>query len=140
MNKPLSYIFYKDDFSDREFYDLVAFQLGLPEYADLFDREGEVCEDYQQHFSEGASVEVLHENLRITDQEALQTFLLDYAQTNNSMDEGIKYLIEGKNTFQLSGDGGGLGFILDIWENQEALNDGEEPIGTYQLWFDQWED
>lgn len=133
-----TYILYKDDYSNREFYDLIGVQCGLPEYPDLFDREGKVCEDYSHLFAEGTSVEVLHENIRISDEEALQKFLLDDANTTNSMDEAIKDAIDGMPFFQVGGDGGGLGFIVDVWKTQEEVEDGE-PWDSYQFWFEDYE-
>lgn len=137
-DKPLSYILYKDDYSDREFYDLIKVEHGLPEYADLFDRDGEVCEDYSHLFREGASVEVQHENIRIHDEETLQVFLLDDANTTNSMDEAIKNAIHGVGAFQVAGDGGGLGFIVDVWKTQEDM-ENDEPWNSFQFWFEDYE-
>lgn len=138
-DEPLSYIVYKDDYTDREYYDLIAMQYNLPSFEELFDSEGEVVEEYRDFFSEGASTEVLHENIRISDMETLDKFLLEDAGTHNSMDERIRELIWNK-IFQVAGDGGDLGFIVDIWESQDALNNGDEPIGSYQLWFEDYWD
>jgi hypothetical protein len=38
------------------------------------------------------------------------------------------------------GDGDGLGFILDIWKSDDDINNGEEPIDSFQFWFEVYED
>ena len=138
-NDELVYVLFKDDYTDREFHDLIRLQCGLPQFCDIIDRDGEINEEYRHLFHEGASVRVAHENIRITDEEALQTFLLEDAGTTNSIDERIKDLIFGCGAFQLAGDGDGLGFILDVWETPESMED-DEPIGSYQLWFEDYEE
>jgi hypothetical protein len=54
----------------------------------------------------------------ISDLVTLQKFLLDDAQTTNSMDEVIKDVLfkYPNKPFQLGGDGDG--FILDIWKRR----------------------
>jgi hypothetical protein len=93
-------------------------------------------------FTNNSSVKVLHENIRISDLVTLQKFLLDDAQTTNSMDEVIKDVLfkYPNKPFQLGGDGDGLGFILDIWKSDDDINNGEEPIDSFQFWFEVYED
>jgi hypothetical protein len=57
------------------------------------------------------------------------------------MDEVIKDVLfkYPNKPFQLGGDGDGLGFILDIWKSDDDIN-GEEPIDSFQFWFEVYED
>jgi hypothetical protein len=83
-----------------------------------------------------------HENLRIIDRRDLQNFLLDKALTSNVLDESVwdkLNTMEPENVFEFKGDGDGLGFMLDIWENERASGD-EDPIHSYQFWFDDYND
>jgi len=78
-----------------------------------------------------------HENLRIIDENDLQNFLLDKALTTNSFDEAVKDKLT--DVFEFKGDGDGLGFILDIWETENA-RENDEPIRSYQFWFDDYQE
>lgn len=83
---------------------------------------------------------ISHDELRITNISDLQIFLLDIAQVPNEIDEVIYnfiYNTNASNSFQLSGDGDGLGFILDVWNNH-ALEG--EPIESLQIWFDEYKE
>lgn len=137
-NGTLVYTVFSEDYTQREFHDLISVQERLPSFEKILDDDGEIAEQYRHLFDEGI-VHIDHENIRITDEEALQTFLLEDAGTTNSMDERIKDLIHGCGAFQLAGDGDGLGFILDVWETPESMED-DEPIGSYQLWFEDYEE
>jgi hypothetical protein len=71
----------------KEYYDIVNGQLGLPDYDSVFNNLGIVNDGFSNLFTNNSSVKVLHENIRISDLVTLQKFLLDDAQTTNSMDE-----------------------------------------------------
>jgi hypothetical protein len=125
----------------KEYYDIVNGQLGLPDYDSVFNNLGIVNDGFSNLFTNNSSVKVLHENIRISDLVTLQKFLLDDAQTTNSMDEVKDVLFKYPNKpFQLGGDGDGLGFILDIWKSDDDINNGEEPIDSFQFWFEVYED
>jgi hypothetical protein len=115
-----NYRVHKWDYTDREWYNLIYVQEGLPEYVDLFDEYGEVSADYALLFEEGTSYDLLHKNLCITDNEALLTFLLEDAGTTNSMDEAIKTNLWDYESFKLRGDTEGLCLILDICYDVEG--------------------
>jgi hypothetical protein len=142
MDKVLAYIIYKDEYSDREWYDLIGYQCQLPEYCDLFEKgdETEIAEEYRQLFSEGASVELLHENIRISDMGTLMQFLLEDAKTHNSMDESIIGDLVDNRIFVFGGDNGGLGFYVDHWDCQDYLDKGDEPYKSVQYWFDDYQE
>ena len=126
------------EFRDYLWYDLVNVQEGYPEFVDMFDRDGEIGEEYQESWN--VDVYYLeHENIRITDLEALQIFLLDYALVPNEIDESIYGFLAdgGYEHFQFAGDGGGLGFILDVFDNKELEGD---PIDSLQVWLDEYKE
>ncbi len=124
------------EFTDLLWYDLVNVQEGYPEFADMFDREGEIAEDYQDSWN--VDVYYLeHENIRITEFEALRMFLLNYAEVPNEVDEAVYEFINNHKAFQFAGDGGGLGFIVDVWDNVELEG---EPIDSLQVWLDEYKE
>ncbi len=84
--------------------------------------------------------EVSHDELRITNISDLQRFLLNIAQVPNEVDEDIYDFIHktnGSNSFQFSGDGDGLGFIVDVWNNRELEG---EPVDSLQIWLDEYKE
>jgi hypothetical protein len=116
--------------------------------------ETPVYELYREDFSDkgwelleanelpGDTIWVNHEDLIISDENDLQNFLLDKALTTNSFDEAVKEKLstmDSDNVFQFKGDGDGLGFLLDIWENKYSENECE-PRYSYQFWFDDYND
>ena len=131
------------EFSDYLWYDLVNVQEGYPEFVDMFDRNGEIGEEYQDSWN--VDVYYLeHENIRITDAVTLQRFLLNYALVPNEIDEVVDDFLYTKFVnnsdhihFQFSGDGGGLGFILDVFDNKELEGD---PIDSLQVWLDEYKE
>lgn len=84
-------------------------------------------------------VDVQHDELRITDFLNLQDFLLNIAEVPNEVDEAVyDFLADGKyEYFQFSGDGDGLGFILDVWENSSLTG---EPVDSLQIWLDEYKE
>lgn len=80
---------------------------------------------------------VSHDALRITNFDALNDFLLNIAGVPNEVDEAVYRFIEGYKGFQFAGDGGGLGFILDVWDNRELEGD---PIESTQIWLDEYKE
>jgi hypothetical protein len=109
-------------------------------YCEDFSEKGWKCLEADE--IPGDTIWVNHEDLRIIDENDLQNFLLDKALTSNSFDDAVKEKLstmDSDNVFEFKGDGDGLGFILDIWENQKEM-DSEEPIHSYQFWFDDYDD
>ena len=126
------------EFTDYLWYDLINVQEGYPKFGDMFDRDGEIGEEY--HESWNVDVYYLeHENIRITDLEALQMFLLDYADVPNEIDESVYGFLAdgGYKYFQFAGDNGGLGFILDVFDNKELEGD---PVDSLQVWLDEYKE
>lgn len=139
MNLTKSYIVYKTDYTDIEFHDLIHIQYDLPDFDDMLDEFGEVMEEFHPFFSDGASVEVNHENIRITEYGALITFLVESCDSHKRMDREIYEFIENDAVFQFAGDGDGLGFIVDLWSCIEDIMDGEQPTHSSQYWFDDYD-
>jgi len=81
--------------------------------------------------------EVAHDGLRITKFADLYDFLNEIAAVPNEVAIDIfKFLADNKHEyFQLAGDGDGLGFILDVWDNPELDND---PVDSMQIWLDEY--
>ncbi len=122
------------EFDDLLWYDLVGVQERYPEFADMFDREGEIAEDYQESWNVDF-YKLAHENIRITEFEALRLFLLNYALVPNEVDEAVYKFIGDHKYFQFAGDGDGLGFIVDVWDNPELEGD---PVDSLQVWLDEY--
>lgn len=80
---------------------------------------------------------VSHDELRICNFANLYDFLLNIAGVPNEVDEDVyKFLSDGSyKHFQFSGDGDGLGFILDVWDNPELEG---ESIDSLQIWLDEY--
>jgi len=139
----MEYKIYKEDYSFQDYFwwQLTRMQEQYPEYCDMFDRDGEIGEEYDDSFNVDV-YHLAHENIRLYDLEVVQKFLLDSGTTTCDMDEDITETIakhwddRGQVYFQLAGDDGGLGFILDIWDSKEL--DGE-PVHMYQFWFDDYD-
>lgn len=82
---------------------------------------------------------VSHDNVRISDMKTLNDFLLDELEQPNELDEAVRHFIHQStfgtsNTFQVAGDGDGLGLIIDIF------NDEEEDIDCMTIWFEDYEE
>lgn len=80
---------------------------------------------------------VKHEDLRITDHDVLQEFLLNELGMSNTFDDAIRQFMHEKMDctdygFQVSGDGDGLGLIVDIYE----LDGSTDAIFSEQFLFD----
>ena len=83
---------------------------------------------------------VPHEELCIIDANDLQTFLLNDASTTNGFDEAVKNALGNHfGAFEFKGDGEGLGFILDLWIDEESKYK-DEPINSFTFWFDDFQD
>jgi hypothetical protein len=67
------YFISKSDYTDKEYYDIVNGQLGLPDYDSVFNL-GIVNDGFSNLFTNNSSVKVLHENIRISDLVTLQKF------------------------------------------------------------------
>lgn len=108
-----------------------------------YTAEGWKLFEQEANVSDTDVIDISHLDLRITNHTDLQQFLLNDANTNNSIDEAIKNVLpingDGK-VFEFKGDGDGLGFILDIWENQEALDNEEDIENGYTFWFEDYEE
>ena len=83
--------------------------------------------------------EVSHDELRITNFADLYDFLLNIANVPNEVDEAVyNFLADGHHEyFQFSGDGDGLGFIVDVWDNKELEGD---PVDSLQVWLDEYKE
>jgi hypothetical protein len=87
---------------------------------------------------------IAHSELRITNFIDLHIFLLNIAGVPNEVDEAIydflynKFYDNSKHQwFQFSGDGDGLGFIVDVWDNKELEG---EPVDSLQVWLDEYKE
>jgi hypothetical protein len=88
--------------------------------------------------------DVSHDELRITNFVELQNFLLNIAEVPNEVDEAIYEFLSNlfnkdsnHQWFQFSGDGDGLGFIVDVWDNPELEG---EPVDSLQVWLDEYKE
>ena len=137
-----SYRLYHEDFkfTDLLWYDLINVQEGYPEFCDMFDRHGEISDDYADSFNVDIFV-LEHENVRITQRETLKAFLANDANTSNELDEAVYEFLFNQEIhpkeryFQFAGDGGALGFIVDVWDNPQLEG---EPVDSLQVWFDDY--
>jgi hypothetical protein len=80
---------------------------------------------------------VSHDELRITKFDKLNDFLLNHANVPNEVDEVIYEFLINHMFFQLAGDGDGLGFILDVWDDPEMEG---EPVDSLQIWLDEYKE
>jgi hypothetical protein len=69
----LSYFISKSDYTDKEYYDIVNGQLGLPDYDLVFNNLGIVNDGFLIYLQ--IILVKLHENIRISDLVTLQKFL-----------------------------------------------------------------
>jgi len=81
--------------------------------------------------------EVAHDALRITKFDELNDFLTNHALVPNEVDDAVYHFINGYEGFQFAGDGGGLGFIVDVWDNAELEGD---PVDSLQVWLDEYKE
>lgn len=87
---------------------------------------------------------IAHSEIRITKYHELHDFLLNTAGVPNEVDEAIYDFLfnlfneDSKSQwFQFSGDGDGLGFIVDVWDNKELEG---EPVDSLQVWLDEYKE
>ncbi|MFV2015401.1 MAG: hypothetical protein ACC656_08245 [Candidatus Heimdallarchaeota archaeon] len=82
---------------------------------------------------------IAHDELRITNFDDLNEFLLNVAGVPNEVDEAVYEFLSntGYNYFQFSGDGDGLGFIVDVFNNRELEG---EPVDSLQVWLDEYKE
>jgi len=63
-----------------------------------------------------------HKDISIIEKSDLQTFLLNDAHTSNELDEAVKKVLSEHNgTFEFKGDNEGLGFILNLREDNKVI-------------------
>lgn len=79
--------------------------------------------------------EVSHDILRISDYYTLGKLLKEAPHINEHMAHDIINLVWNHNAsyWEFKGDGGELGFILDVWDDKE-----EDIIESYQFWFEDY--
>lgn len=80
---------------------------------------------------------ISHDALRITNLNELDNFLINIAEVPNEVHGDVFGFIvrSNHNYFQFAGDGDGLGFIVDVWNNRELEG---EPIDSLQIWLDEY--
>ena len=132
------YTFYKEDFANVQWYDIISQTEDLPEFTDLLDKDNEISEEYEHLFAPAINYDLAHDSLRINRLDVVLIFMQEYSMCNNKMTDDITNAIFEHNeySFQLAGDGDGLGFILDFFTDntfEECLD-----MESQQFWFEDY--
>ena len=134
----MNYTFYKSDFTNEEWWDLINATEDLPKLEDIFDKIDSL-RDYHHLFDKDAQYDLAHDSLRMNNVGTVKAFMLKYSLCNNRMTDDVLGAIaeHSDNVFQFAGDGGELGFILDFYKDdtfEEALE-----MESQQFWFEDYQ-
>lgn len=120
---------------DYEWFNMINRTEDYPPYNDMFDDQGEIKEEFADSFNVDIYV-LAHDSIRISDLDTLKAFFR-FEMINGVLAEEIIDMVENATgrAFQVAGDGDGLGFIVDIFEDEDM----EELEETATFWFDDYE-
>jgi len=128
------YKLYKEDHTDKQWYDMIRYIEKYPEYCDMFDRNGEIAEDYEESFNTNL-YGISHDSIRIDDFDLLLKFLQDNSLFKSHMGIDILRFVNeySSKNWEFKGDGDGLGWIIDIWDEKY-----EDCIETRTICFEDY--
>jgi hypothetical protein len=129
-----TYILNRKNYTIEQWYDMISQTEDLPALCDILERGGDVICDEFAHLFNLYTYELDHDSIRINLLSTFDAFRFDQ-QIDDVLYEDIIGYIEDNKFFQIAGDGDGLGFIVDIYLDQ----DFEEFDESCQFWFEDYE-